>query len=891
MASSSGASRFFPGESAAAQAKRPRVFHIAAIGPNFNRILYAVECRVALVFHHSNAEPVKFRLDPLTADESQAGPASIELFLHGRWRAACLAHLARDVLLRVECAYVTTAKDQELHTHQLELLDPFPGGENAANVSLLCLVPESGDVLRISYANIEKGLQSTLPAQMRPPSGNASAATLIDPAILRGNRPTARNVISPAGANAWSVSVTTPASLTGKRSGVPIPTPPVSLPIATHEHIDSAAPGRSPSGRGRGKKKFSVLASGSSSSRSNAGGYVPSIASIWNDVDADRAGNLGRKINVYGVVIEARSPCITRGPDLRSEVIIADQSSPSTSSTGGAFRTLALHRFEALPVDAIPFRAVGDVIRAHRVHIAVHDNQKARTRMIQGSGKFYSTYLLWAGDSDSPNPVATLNPVRTNSSSARPTAVEHIVDEMDLLRVNELRAWGAAFLRASTAVDRPFLKTVPEVLTMFADTSLRQPFDLICCFEGQPSGATGVRFMVSDGISHGTNPVPSSQLVEVLGSDVAKAVGDGVPFEEFAPSWNLRPDAIPMWVLIRDAYCTLSPTGSQVPVIRLLAGERTSTLIWLRSDSPEVRFVKRGRVLPANGSSGKRLATSAARGVNSLPCNAVVLSNREASAPGVGSNGLQPRNRPQIVVPSLSQIDRELEGTAQEATEIPDLQQSVSPEPVLRNDGDLVLSDPRASASEDKPVISKNANDDKPCTLIGVLRQKTLEVGSNSTSYRVRGRVCAWKYPLDLHYACKPWCNSCRAFLDEANRGFICPGCKYVFGSYQDTRLEWAFTVQLVLEDELGEKIDMWVSGPEASLFFQGAEPGNLRSPASGLTQNHLNSYARTLLNPRSAVDCSVRPYTFTDDRGVVQVACAVFATALEPPPGVGHFK
>lgn len=849
-------SPFFPDEPPVQQQRRPRAYHIAAVGPNFNRIQYAVECRVALVFNRSDAEPLRLRLDALVADESQAGPPSIELYLYGRWRAACLPHLSRGVLVRVECANVSDAVDQEMHSHQLNMLDPCLPPTRAAITQIWCLAPGSGEVRHVAYADLP----------------------------VAGTRPEMRVTFAGAAAPARGVSAAVPRL------------------DDTAAHFPS---GRAPGGR----KKISVLGAGQNAALrrkgadSKDGEYVPSIASVWNDVTADRASNLGRKINVYGVIVEARAPCITRGPDVRSEVIIADHSSPG--SAGAAFRTMALHRFERRPGDAIPFRAVGDVIRAHRVQIAVHDDHKAKTRLIQGSAKYFSTFLLWAGDTDSDEPIAVLDPVVIPSNEARAASkpIKHTVTPADLVRVNELRAWGAAFLRASTAVDRPFLKTVPEALARFRaqGSSSSEPFDLICCFEGQPRGAVGVRFYVSDGTASSSPAVPIRDFVEVLGCDVAKvSSGDSVPFEQFAPSWSVRPDAIPMWLLIRDAYCTHSPTGSNKPVFSLMVSSRTSTLIWLRANSPEVRFLK------------KMKATGVRSGAP---------EPRQLQPPvqvDGSSLGYVPKNRPQIVMPSASQLDQELAQVRTEVGEAPSdegrhavnerlsknasrvsapaLLDGSSPgavvEDVSRSVADGATASNAMKSCDDAPkglpphvevVVSRHGNEEKPVTPIMSLRTRMLELGTHPVSYRLKGRICCWKAPLDLHYSCRPWCSSCRAFLTESPDGIYCRQCGSGFASYQDPKLSWAFDVQFVLEDDERGRVDLWVSGDEARVFFGDLEPANLRSPASGLLQQRLLSCTTALLRPENRLDCCVRPFTYVDESDIVQVACSVFATTLKP--------
>jgi hypothetical protein len=871
----------------------PRVYHIAAVGPNFNRIPYAVECRVALVFAGhagTSEEAARVRLDPLVADESQAGPASIELVLHGRWRTACLPRMSRNVVVRVECASVSDAADPELHSHQLEMLDPMQNSGAAARARMYCCGPGAGPVHVVSYATLNSGMITVpdrgadLPrvphgvpratGRARPPSSNLGgyAPALIDPAVC-----------SPAAGPSTGLPRARGGGAGPADDGVGVPpglhaAPPLAqagpsdLPIQVYGPTSTV--GRPTARRARPKQRASVLAPPTPARASpKAHEYVPSIAHVWDQVEANRASVTGQKINVYGVVIEARGPCITRGPDLRSEVVIADMSSPSSSSDVGTFRTLALHRFEALPQDAIPFRAVGDVMRAHRVHVGVYDDHKAGTRMVQAAGKFYSTYVLWAGDSDSPDPIATVEPVRTGGSAARPLHVAHTVDQADLARVTELRAWGAAWLKASVAVDRPYMRSLPEVRKLYAENDLRQPFDLICCFEGQPAGATGVRFIVSGGVGSSDEHAASTvgHTMEVLGSDVARTVGDAVPFELFAPSWTLRPDHVPMWLLIRDAYCSMSPTGSGVLVFRLIAAEKTSTMLWLRSEAPEVRLLKQGRRQAGNAPVAPLPPPGA--GVHGM-----------GSGTGTGAT-LQPRSRPQIIMPSLSQVESHLQHAAQAADKGHAPNFAVSEDQRDLAEAALLEAEMRIRLRHGRPVISTHANEDKPVTLLAVVRQKTLEQGTSAPSFRVKSRICAWKSPtrMDMQDACKPWCPSCSLFVDERPSGFVCEKCAAQFSSVHDARLGWAFDVQLVLEDEQGTRMDMWVSGQEGSVFFNEATPRNLKSPAGAPSLKALQLYETALLKPQHVVDCSVKSYTTVDSHGIISVACKVFATALLP--------
>lgn len=789
------------------------LFHLASVGLNFNTIRYAIECKVGLVFHADASTPparLRLRLDPLVPDETQAGASAIELVLHGRW-VEHLSRLARNAIIRVEGAHVTTAADADINTCEIELRD------DAAARLRVC----------VFYA---------------PPPGTHDGGDGIFKALL-GRSLVQCDALVPA-----SIAPFLPPRVSKKK--------------------------KASGGRVRGRKHV----------------YEESIAQFHAKFEENVALVAKKEVNLYGVIIEARAPSFTKGTCLRSEVVIADMSSAFVKGGVQNFRTLVLHRFEADPAHALPYRAVGDVIRAHRVQVSVYTNHQRGTSNLQIAGKLYSTYCLWAGDSNSSFPIATVDPVR--SKSAKPP--EHTIVESDIKIVNELRQWGKAYLKASTAVPRQYLHTVPTLRRAVVDGSFANPIDLVCCYEGQPAGAVGTLFTISDGFPLPTDGLSFGNTLTVRGVDAQKVPAQTpVPFERFSLPWKLKPDVVPTWLLIRDARYELRSNG--VWEIILKVSDKACTLLWLPPDAAEVRLAKE-------------------RGASNTATASVSGSGKKAAASSSGVATPGPRHtqgtRLHIVQPSFSQLEAKMDevvngerGDAPSPTRIrapgaaitastsgvgKDLssnraastQQGIQLTPAKRNRTTAILTEavspkdtPHAKDTSQFNCVTRNANADQVAVKLSAVRQAALGMPHDKVSaFRVQCRICGLKSPRDLTFSCRPWCRSCSSFWKDATSR--CDRC--------ESSEAWAFDIAVILVDADGCMMDAWISGSEGLAFFADVEPMDFRLSSSAESLERLHACLSRMLDLKSLVDCSVQPYSYIDpSSGQARVSCKVFATTL----------
>lgn len=618
--------------------------------------------------------------------------------------------------------------------------------------------------------------------------------------------------------------------------------------------------------------------------------YEESIAQFHAKFEENVALVAKKEVNLYGVIIEARAPSFTKGTCLRSEVVIADMSSASVKGGVQNFRTLVLHRFEGDPAHALPYRAVGDVIRAHRVQVSVYTNHHRGTSDLQIAGKHYSTYCLWAGDSDSSFPIATVDPVR--SKSTKPP--EHTIVESDIKIVNELRQWGKAYLKAATAVPRRYLHTVATLRRAVVDGSFANPIDLVCCYEGQPAGAVGTVFTISDGFPLPTDGLSFGNTLTVRGLDAQKVPAQTpVPFERFSLPWKLKPDVIPSWLLIRDARYELGSNGAWE--ISLKVSDKACTLLWLPPDAAEVRLAKdRGASNTARGSvpsTGKKaaaspsgVATSGSRHTQGTRLHIIQPSFSQLEAKmdevvnGEGGDAPSPaRIRAPAAAPAASTLvlEKKLSGKRAAST-----QEGIQLTPAKRNRTSAILTEfvspkdtPLAKDATQFNCVTRNANADQVAVKLSVVRQAALGMPHGTISaFRVQCHICGLKSPRDLTFSCRPWCRSCSSFWkDSPSR---CDRC--------ESSEAWAFDIAVILVDADGCMMDAWISGSEGLAFFNGVEPMDFRLSSSAESLEKLHSCLSRMLDQKSLVDCSVQPYSYIDPAsGLARVSCKVFATTL----------
>lgn len=658
--------------------------------------------------------------------------------------------------------------------------------------------------------------------------------------------------------------------------------------------------------------------------------YTP-IAELWDRTEHS-SSRLGRdeKVNVYGVVIDCRAPCTTRGPDLRSEVVVADESSIRDGVDPSNLKTMAIHCFEKNPGDCIPFRSVGDVIRAHRVNYRRYEDHMMGTSTVQGVGRFYSTFLLWSYEGTDFTPVAFREPVRVgNQEHVTARDVADMATPQDREKVSTLRSWARNHLFKVQKVHRPYLRTVLEVSGAHSTADfLSKSFDLICLVEADLPDETDqgvLKFVISDGLLD-INGRKERLLVESIVSPdhLAKAAQHG--FVDFCPSWNSRPRTMPAWLLIRDVKATFRGPDR---VMQLSVGKKTSTLIWHPNNSPDVLQAKAkyDRAMGRNVAEeivGGGLMHESNGGVQRTDTAMGVQQGHSRGQPNLLTSGWQVGRQWQPgassggsptpgdqAVSRATNVDQQALNRNRRIT-----QKRSRPDPLLHAEPLASSSPPRrkgplAGAASEGINGSANGreigsnqfdetraktlqrNIDSNATTISSHPNKRFKVSTiaemqmavangKSAPYRLQASARSCISPRDVRFACRPWCRTCEQFLTvdlNEEKALECLQCSERFFSMGDPKIKWAYSVRLNLEDDSGGRIECWIEGKEAAEFFS-------EIPATSLLSNteerkRVSMCLRALLNPKNRLDCCVKPYEYQDEHGVYRIACKLFATAL----------
>lgn len=656
--------------------------------------------------------------------------------------------------------------------------------------------------------------------------------------------------------------------------------------------------------------------------------YTP-IAELWKKTEHVPTPPRDEKVNIYGVVLDCRAPCTTRGPDLRSEVIVADESSVENVRSPGNVKTMAIYCFERNPADCIPFRSVGDVIRAHRVNYGRYQDHFTGTSTVQGAGRFYSTFLVWSHEGTDFLPIASREPV-ANRLRNRGQNVTHIVTAQDREKISSLRNWARNYLFKVHRVHRPYLRTVLEVKGAHPEAEfLSKSFDLICRVKADVRAETDsgiLRFTVSDGLFNmGTGGQNVTVESTISPEQLEKA--PGYQFVDFCPSWNSKPSTFPAWLLIRDAR---SVRQGNDRVIKLSVGKKTSTLIWHPENSPDVLKAKES-FSRATGTTLPRIAPSAPpNGTANLdlisgpePLLRNTIEPREVQAVDQQMQStspresVPPRRTPAAVVGGTMSkgptVRQDISAAGQGSAPLKRLSSSrmlaadnpsatnppvrkaprydVATKKAMNKPADMGpsvnhLDEANASTLQRNPdssasIISHHANKSFKISTIAELQQAVSN--GSLTPHRIRASARTCISPRDVRFACRPWCGKCCKFLkvDPNHRSLECLTCSKRLSSTGDPDTEWAYLVRLNLEDDSGCRIECWIEGTEATTFFAGLAPTSLLSNTEA--RQRVSKSLQVILNPRSQLDCCVKPYEYEDGHGVYRTACKLFGTALLP--------
>eukprot|EP00171_Calliarthron_tuberculosum_P012192 IDg12192t1 len=403
-------------------------YHLSSVSLSYNNLEYSVVGRIAYDFRADGAaeEPEldRVQLKPLIQPESQSLSSSIELHFSGRWRAACAFLRKRDVVC-VYNARVEPSRDREIHDVQLVLLDgPAATRGTRAKTSRppasLFLLHGDG-----RYRRATDVVTATHLAQGRIPCERPPVAAEPPP-----------NPQSPA-----------PTS--------PAPEPP-------------AQP--APAGRRRSSQRLqrsSLRLQERVAKRTRTGPIrtytYRTIDSLWQEADSlpppsgGRRSSPGGTFNAYGVVMEACAASVTARTDLRSELVLVDETSMLSTDAIPERRALMVYRFNRDSRCALPFRAVGDIVRCHRLQL----------------------------NRESEEPIFSLT-----SNNSRGEA-SHTMTEGDHARVAALRNFSRTYVAGLTATHNSFLHTVSDVLhSPLGSEIFSKKFDIIA--RHKPAQVVGV---------------------------------------------------------------------------------------------------------------------------------------------------------------------------------------------------------------------------------------------------------------------------------------------------------------------------------------------------------------------------------------------------------------
>ncbi|PXF41658.1 hypothetical protein BWQ96_08669 [Gracilariopsis chorda] len=584
-----------------------------------------------------------------------------------------------------------------------------------------------------------------------------------------------------------------------------------------------------------------------------------------------------RTVDVYGVILDCRAPCITNGQQLRSEIVIADESCMSPS---GTLRTFPIHCFIDDPTDAIPFRDVGDIVRIHRA-LLIDYTPQGDSPVRQGRVKYYSSVLLWRHDDHHYDPFITksYNQLRQSHYHSSSPNATHKLDQHDMSRVAALRKWSRNFVLRKYYSQRQYLRIVPEVLSAPQDAVfITKSFDLVCYVQHPQVAAENgtINMLVCYREEQGAEP--TNILVTSQEPSQSRENLRSFNFVHFCPSWNFRPNK-PSWLLLRDVR--IAHRGQQ-RIIELSVSGRTSTLIWNNANAPDVRAARdkyqehrENHVTPA--------ITHSATGYSMLHPHPQTTPKRprtwDANQDYASKQTLLPAadRYPNNAGNTKRRKPSDAQGISEDQTshaprDNGPFAQTVAPRaedrrPEQRTSVPGENSTGIALNPYESLITTHDQQDRKVWRIQDMVRAFRLGCGECKVfRLAVWARGVAW--PRDLRLACRPLCKGCEE--DVLVLGDKCNKC----GSQEQ---RWQFALRFVLEDRMeGARIESWVKGKEAERFlgFQAADLRNENGKCELLKQR-----LQQITSPVKVVDCLVIPYEYEDDMGVYRIACAMKGT------------
>lgn len=525
-------------------------YHLSALNLGFNNFPYSIVGRIVFDFRaEEEGETVlsKLRIAPLISPDSQAAPSIIDVRFRGRWRSAC-AFLKKREIVCVTQAEVAPADDVEIHNVQLVLRDPH----------------------------------FETPANSRPVKPPIADAALF---VLAADGPSRRPVSAVSFKTLASGRLECCAAPDGEQAAARERTVPRN-PLQTN--VGEAAVNEN----GEAEQAIAVAAAAAAKPRKKQKtGPQYEYSSVEKMWEAAQPGNAfyAQQFNIYGVMVDARAPSLTRGMDVKSDITVVDESSIRGTSGAMEVKNMTIYRFTRDPRHSIPFRAVGDIVRGHRLKLDRYE-QGGRT-VVQGNAYAFSSFVLWAGDDDSETPIDSRGATRGPGAAA---TASHTMTDYDRARVSALRAFSRKYIAGLTAIPRIFQHTVGNVThAPTGDPWLAGSFNLLALYTPSTAGARleqldgRISFTVSDGR-------PFEHSVVRVASELSDEHRNACPqyrFADFAGAFRFRPEtqAGPRWLLIKDARAGPRVSPGAPRSIALRVGKHSSTLLWLPKSAPEVR--------------------------------------------------------------------------------------------------------------------------------------------------------------------------------------------------------------------------------------------------------------------------------------------------------------
>lgn len=838
---------------------QPQLLCIGALQPEHNGTNIAVEGRITTVFR-TNADSIqKFLLSDLSVRRGISAD-EIVVFPLGRW-AFALATLCREDVLRLERPAVRYNSNPVVNVLKLELDD---------SLHIHCLA-------------------------------KAPIVTVLDD----HRRPTHRFLFDQTGSP--------------RREQCPASREPITPVRNTHPRSTRTRTTRHTSARSPTVCTRPMYSS------------VPEIANASNSL-------IGSKVNVFGVVVDARPACLTRGPDLKWNISVVDERSLCTgfaSDDPNMFTTLQVFCFESIAAHGIPFCGVGDVLRAHRLVITEWYDLDTGRGHIAAKASFFSTIVLWSFDSDE-TPTAVKAPFDPHNVAVVDTVYEPSLDESDYTRLRQLRAWARdALLPHQERRFFPQHISVRDIIAVPpAELLTGVPADLLCRIESDTTDGdnTLVRFVASDGGQ------ARLHIESIVSGEHAQRF-HGLSFLDCCPSWRLRP-TLPAWALLKDVSFVVR--GERIVGV-LSMQRKTSVVLFLPECARDVQEAKR-EVLqksatrvplglasvawhatyrsPVGKSSGQHpyggrttctngaYATSVAAAITAARPSAAVRSatgsakNCADTTNSTTATALHSTRRPSPDVCEMEAVTpehtRRRTGTAAEqcmegAEKADDsavrIEQAMAERVVEKRLGDDPAPKRRRTSDEaiyralgagtrasDERVICTHEELSRPVSTVAKARTCR---GAVRLLVRARGMAS----PTDLRFACRPWCARCTRFLraaDDARNGMVCGGCGKASGADVDvlSSVDWAYALQLVVEDEHSNCIALWIEGDEAARFFGGgAAATNLATDDAARAR--IRRIVAAMVSGSSRLDCLALPFVWEDFDGARHEACKLFGTRL----------